>query len=107
MKSAVRQGDVLVLPCKEIPASATPIEAEAGRLIVARGEATGHHHSFPWKAGAVLFREDGSGGGMFVDVTAPVSLEHQEHSALSVAPGRYEIRIQRTMSAGLVRRVAD
>lgn len=107
MKTAIRQGDVLIVPCEEIPASATPVGAEAGRLIVARGEATGHHHSFPWARGAVLFRDDGAGGAQYVRVEQPVALEHQEHSPLTVKPGSYAVRIQRTMASGLVRRVAD
>lgn len=108
MKNAIRQGDVLILPCKEIPATAVPVEAENDRLIVARGEATGHHHSFPWARGAMLFRDDGAGSGaQFVKVEKSVALEHQEHSALALAPGMYEIRIQRTMANGLVRRVVD
>lgn len=108
MKNAIRQGDVLILPCKEIPASAVSVDSESGRLIVARGEATGHHHSFPWARGATLFRDDGAGSGaQFVKVENPVALEHQEHSALTLQPGLYEVRIQRTMANGLVRRVAD
>lgn len=108
MKNAIRQGDVLILRCKEIPSSAQQVEAENGRLIVARGEATGHHHSFPWARGATLFRDDGAGsGGQFLTVEKTIALEHQEHSALTLSPGNYEIRIQRTMANGLVRRVAD
>jgi hypothetical protein len=107
-KTAIRQGDVLISPCADIPTTAKPVAAEHGHLIVARGEATGHHHSFTWKAGATLFRDDGTGGGsMYVDVTAPVQLNHQEHHALTLLPGKYVVRIQRTMSAGLVRQVQD
>jgi hypothetical protein len=108
-KTAIRQGDVLITPCKEIPSSAKVADAESGRLIVARGEATGHHHSFPWQRGATLFRDDGagSGGAQFVRVEDAVALEHQEHSALTVEPGKYEVRIQRTFQSGMVRQVAD
>ena len=109
MKNAIRQGDVLIVPCKSIPATASIALPEAGRLIVARGEATGHHHSFPWMRGATLFRDDGagSGGAQYVKVEQETPLEHQEHTALVVAPGVYEVRIQRTMASGLVRRVED
>ena len=107
-KNAVRQGDVLITPCESIPTTATVVAPENGRLIVARGEATGHHHSFPWARGAVLFRDDGgSGGSQFVRVDEPIALEHQEHSALTVAPGLYRVRIQRTMASGLVQGVVD
>jgi hypothetical protein len=102
-----RQGDVLIIPAKAIPVAARPVQPEGGRLIVARGEATGHHHSFPHQRGAVLFRDDGGGGGMFVRASAPVALEHQEHSALTLPPGDYKIAIQRTYQAGMARRVED
>lgn len=107
MTKAIRQGDVLVLPCEFIPATATQVDPQDGRLIVAYGEATGHHHSFPHRRGATLFRDDASGGRLYVDATKPVALEHQEHHALTITPGKYEVRIQRTMRAGLVRRVED
>jgi hypothetical protein len=104
----IRQGDVLLLPIREIPAGAQDVAAENGRLILARGEATGHHHSFALSDRVALFREDGSGGGLFLSVTgAPVALEHQEHTALTVQPGAYKVRIQRTYQAGMARRVAD
>ena len=104
----IRQGDVLLLSVSDIPESAKPASAETGRLILARGEATGHHHSIALSDRVAMFREDGSGGGLFLAVTgAPVALEHQEHTALTIAPGRYEVRIQRTYQAGMARRVAD
>ena len=107
MSKAIRQGDILIIPTSQIPATAIEVEPENGRLIVARGEATGHHHSFPHRRGAVLFRDDASGGTLYVRATAPVMLEHQEHHALTVLPGAHKVILQRVMSAGLVRAVAD
>jgi urease beta subunit len=103
----IRQGDVLVVPCKAIPAAATLVEAEAGRLILARGEATGHHHSVALHPRIAMFRDDASGGRLFIKADEAVSLEHQEHTALTIAPGKYEVRIQRTVQSGMARRVAD
>lgn len=104
----IRQGDVLLVPVKALPPAAVPAPAEDGRLILARGEATGHHHSIALSQRATLFREDGSGGGLFLAVTgAPVALEHQEHAALAVPAGKYAVRIQRVFSSGMARRVAD
>jgi len=103
----IRQGDVLLLPVTRIP-PASPVAPENGRLIVARGEATGHHHSFALQNHVTLFREDGAGSGLYLTVTgAPVALEHQEHTALTVQPGTYKVLIQRTYQAGMTRRVAD
>ena len=106
---AIRQGDVLIIPCDKIPTNAAEVAQESGLLIVARGEATGHHHAFPWKRGATLFRDDGggSGGSLYVAVSEPTQLLHQEHSALTLAPGNYRVLTQRTMVSGLVQRVQD
>lgn len=101
------QGDVLIVSCHTIPATAAPVAAENGRLIVARGEATGHHHSFRWQKGAVLFRDDGAGGALYVDVASPATLEHQEHASITLPAGRYRVLRQRVARAGMARRVED
>ncbi len=103
----IRQGDVLIIACDKIPKAARKVAPENGRLIVARGEATGHHHSFPHRRGVTLFRDDGAGGGFYVRAKASVVLEHQEHTALTLPAGDYKVMIQRTFSAGMVRRVSD
>jgi hypothetical protein len=87
-----RQGDVLVIPTATIPPTAKPVDPENGRVVLAHGEATGHHHSFAHDRGATLFREDGTGGGAFLTVTdVPAALEHQEHTALIAQPGTYAV----------------
>ena len=100
-----RQGDVLVIPTTVIPTSAKPVAPENGRVILAHGEATGHHHSFGHNQGVTMFWDDG--GGSYIQVTAPTDLVHQEHTALTAQPGAYEVRRQRTYVSGLVRRVGD
>lgn len=101
----VRQGDVLLVPVKKIPKGAKKRKAEHGRLILARGEATGHHHSFAAGSGVQLL--EAPDGTLFVD--APKSgapLEHQEHSTL-VVRGPHRIVIQREYSPETIRNVAD
>ena len=108
MTKLIRQGDVLVRRIRALSKGLKPAEPENGRLVLAHGEATGHHHSFALSDRVALFREDGSGGGLFLSVTgAPVSLEHQEHTALVVKPGHYEVVRQREYSPEAIRRVAD
>lgn len=106
-QTGFRQGDVLVIPAKAIPATAKQVDPENGRIILAHGEATGHHHSFAHGRGVTMFRDDGNGGGNFLQVTEAAPLVHQEHTALTAEPGAYEVRRQRTYVSGLVRRVAD
>lgn len=105
----IRQGDVLVRKIKRLPTSLQPVPPENGRVVLAHGEATGHHHSFAMSDRVALFREDGSGGGLFLSITgdAPAALEHQEHTALLLEPGHYEVRRQREYSPEAIRQVAD
>jgi hypothetical protein len=109
MQQIIRQGDILIVPIAETPASAKPIDAENGRLILARGEATGHHHSIAIADRVALFREDGAGGGLFLFNAgpAPALLEHQEHSALAIPPGAFEVRRQVEYTPEELRQVLD
>lgn len=102
-----RQGDVLLASIGKLPTSVTAIAAENGRLILARGEATGHHHSFAVGPQIAMFRDEGAGNGAYLSVTAPTPLEHQEHTALLIEPRDYGVMIQRTYASGMARRVED
>lgn len=105
----IRQGDVMVVRVGALPEKLTDVPVENGRVVLAHGESTGHHHSFAFDKRIALFREDGSGGGLFLSVTggAPAELTHQEHSTLLVPPGTYRVIRQRVWEAGMARRVAD
>ena len=64
-----RQGDILLLPCSEIPLNAIPESPEDGLVVLARGETSGHRHVIGAN-NVTFFREDGSGGG-YIRVTGP------------------------------------
>lgn len=121
MKS-YRQGDVLLVAVKSIP---TDLKSDnRQKCILAYGEVSGHHHRFEGGKVTAFFKEGdvGSpiGGGssflrgsatdvVFVSIPkAGASLVHEEHDAIAVAPGIYEVRRQREfdMVAGM-RQVAD
>jgi len=92
-----RQGDLLLVPCAEIPAGAYEKAAENGRVVLARGERTGHAHTMAGDR-VCYFREDGSGGGVgFIHVAGPSSVElvHEEHASLTIPPGCYRVVQQR------------
>ena len=55
------------------------------RLVLARGEATGHTHSLD-AAHVNLIAES---GGLILEVTEPTELVHQEHDPILLQPGRY------------------
>ncbi len=79
------------------------IKPESGRLILARGEATGHHHSVI-EDDAELIQE---GERMLLCVTRETELRHQEHGAIVVPPGVYEVTRQREYSPEAIRNVQD
>ncbi|MBX9697888.1 MAG: hypothetical protein K2X74_00570 [Acetobacteraceae bacterium] len=99
-RTILRQGDVLLLPVAAPSPALRPVPPERGRIVLAHGEATGHHHSFAMSDRVALFAEDGAGRGLFLTITgaAPAALEHQEHSTLLVVPGTWEVRRQREWS---------
>ena len=98
-----RQGDVLLIPTKAA-AAGEPIPARSGRHVLLEGEATGHHHSIDARHGTFTrFRPDdmpspGSIGLLVINGDG-ARLEHQEHDAIAIPPGSYEVRRQREFSA--------
>ncbi|MCW2239530.1 hypothetical protein [Azospirillum canadense] len=101
-----RQGDVLLVAATVLLPGSRPVEAADGRVILARGEVTGHAHSMAAER-VRYFREDETGRG-FIQVhgPGPVALRHEEHAPVNVEPGLYEVRRQREYrpraQAGLV-----
>jgi hypothetical protein len=102
MKTMYRQGDVLLVRAPKNAKRGERVEAEAGRVILARGEATGHHHSVD-AATCELF--GGDRPVLVVREAAP--LTHQEHGAIEVAPGTYWVVRQREYTPEAIRRVVD
>ena len=104
-----RQGDVLLVAVPEIPTDAKLVQQDGSRVILALGEATGHHHSFAAGA-AALFRPDDMPGGMggYVAVAGgDALLTHQEHDAIAIPAGLYVQAIQVEETPEAVRRVED
>lgn len=90
-----RQGDVVLTRVDAAPASLTPVPAEGGLLILARGEATGHHHSVPASAGTLSLDE---GGVMYLTLDQLTEVRHQEHAPIPLEPGTYRAIVQREWS---------
>ena len=106
MKKQLRQGDVLLISVrtrKEQRGNMKVIAPENARLILARGEATGHHHSID-AACAQLFQVDER---MLLVVAEPTTVDNQEHNAVEIVPGEYWVVRQREYTPAAPRRVTD
>lgn len=102
MKDTYRQGDVLLLKLDHAPENLKP-RTQNGLVILAHGEATGHHHSIP-RDNAQDFT---SPNGDTVITTTGATLVHQEHTRIALPDGSYELRRQREYSPQAIRNVAD
>lgn len=92
------QGDVFLRRIEALPAGATQVPLPpSGRVTLALGETSGHHHSFPHRAQVALFRD--TAGASFLRIDAPAVLEHAtasnaptgEHGPIAVPPGIYAL----------------
>jgi len=108
MKRMFRQGDVLLVECGEVPSDAKKLKREGGKLILARGEVTGHHHAVMEREAELV--ESASAKAVFLKImgSAPATLTHQEHGAITIPPGTYRVIRQREQySPAEIRQVAD
>lgn len=108
------QGDVSIFRVANKPTNRTYIRvaSEHGRLIVAKGEATGHHHSVAERTGVLLERDHKGLMWLTVDELvgpAGVMFEHQEHGPTTMVPGVYVLGGQRVydLASGEARPVLD
>jgi hypothetical protein len=103
-----RQGDILIEDIDQLPADAKP-QTRLRRLVVAQGEATGHHHVL------LPSREDmdwwqNAAGDIYVRSAEAGRLVHEEHGTIEILTDAPFIvcRRQIEFTANLVaRQVAD
>ena len=96
------QGDLMLRPVSKIK-KGKKIPAVNGRLILALGEVTGHSHTIDAEVGELFLTEADE---MFLSTVGAV-LEHQEHGAITLPPGDYEVIRQREYTPEAPRMVAD
>ncbi len=102
----VRQGDVLVVKVKSVPAGANPVAKDARGIVLMEGELTGHHHRF--KADGSIELLETADGERFVTVEGTKkALTHEEHSAIMFADGKFQQMFQVEDFGEEVRQVAD
>ena len=104
-----RQGDVAIIPVSTVPADLIPVPRDAGRIVLAYGEVTGHAHAIA-SAEADLFATPGATAeavDRYLRVRSQVTLDHEEHTAIVLPPGDYRVIRQREYDAAMARQVAD
>lgn len=103
-----RQGDVCLIAVDSIPADVKPEPETGKKVILALGEATGHHHRFEFmdKTDGVKLLKSGS-GSRYLDMALAAPLLHEEHSTVNLPAGKYLLPQQVEYSPAALRNVAD
>lgn len=122
----IRQGDVALMKVDKLPAGCTLAPDQTRKIILAWGEVTGHHHRIEdhvvqrkaapgaaeeiaeaaiARAKARLWKAPN--GETFLEVVAPVTLRHEEHTAHKIPPGIYKQPTQVEYTPSELRRVED
>lgn len=99
-----RQGDVLLTKVVSLP-NEIKKQKNNKKIILAYGEATGHHHYIEATKETDSFIDND--GNLFLDLKKDSLLVHQEHSRLVIPKGKYQVTIQREYSPEEVRNVND
>src|SRR5579871_841134 len=105
-RGIVRQGDVILIPVTSRPKGLTPVERDAGRVVLAYGEVTGHAHAVI-DPDVELFDVAEWEDRLLSVPSSGATLTHDEHAPITLEPGDYRARIQREYHPAEIRRVAD
>ena len=81
-----QQGDVLI-ESAQIPTTAK--KSNKNRIVLAEGETTGHAHVISDTNNCTAFESDSE---LYLRVTNEVTVSHEEHNHISIAPGNYRVR---------------
>ncbi|HEY9759144.1 MAG TPA: hypothetical protein V6C97_28515 [Oculatellaceae cyanobacterium] len=103
MNKHYRQGDVVLVEIEDLPEGASE-ELVSDDIVLALGEATGHSHRLRVPEGATLYAV---GDSNVVQLKKPGNLVHEEHDAISLAPGFYRVVRQREYTPERITRVID
>jgi hypothetical protein len=106
-----RQGDVGFAQIDKMPelSGLKKVSPRNGLLILAEGEATGHHHSIVMEPAIQDDVEmfEAPGGTLYLRNKKPVMVGHQEHDTITLPAGVHQIEIQVEYDPEGDRRVAD
>lgn len=110
-KKMYRQGDVLIIRATKkgaLTKEHQKVARDAGRVVLAYGEVTGHAHALH-EPGVALLRREGISDRVLTVGRELAELVHEEHATIALPKGTYVIRQQREYDclAEASRAVAD
>jgi len=83
-----RQGDVLLVKVDELPAEVKPVKRDAGRIVLAYGEQTGHAHAIKAPQVKMLMT---LAGERFLSSATGFNLNHEEHATVKLPAGTFKV----------------
>jgi len=86
-KIQLQQGDVLIKSIDKLPEGCMEIAREDNVLAIMRGETTGHRHIIA-DTSVKLYELKGE---LYLEVAAPATITHDEHKAIPIPEGIYQI----------------
>jgi hypothetical protein len=92
--SIYRQGDILLRRVDRVPEGLEVVPRDAGRIVLAYGETTGHAHAIeaPEAEATLLTAAENR---RFLSLVRDVDLRHEEHAPISLPAGDYQVIQQR------------
>jgi hypothetical protein len=106
-----RQGDVPLVPIASIPESFDRVQLDGPKIVLALGEATGHHHRVEFSFDAAdnprLYRDALTGAQILEIGGGGATLLHEEHDSIVLPAGRYLQLVQVEDDGEMIARVAD
>lgn len=103
---AYRHGDLLLVAIDK-PGKGRALRPVNGRLVILEGEATGHAHTVSPEHATLVTADEADGLRMWLTLTAPTRLEHQEHATIVIPAGSYEVIRQVEYEPEGLKRVMD
>lgn len=104
----VRQGDVLMVRVHRNKVSTSKrLPVSARGVVLAEGEVTGHAHTLAGETVTAYAPSGAFGGKMVVVVDEPTPLVHEEHKAIPLVRGAFDVVNQWEYEPDQIRRVAD
>jgi hypothetical protein len=94
-----RQGDLLFIPAEILSADIPTdhrLAAVSGRITLALGEATGHHHAVLATPDVEVYAADlAEEADRFVRALSAATIVHDQHGTLTLPPGDWVVRRKR------------